>query len=197
MRPDGRYKIKHTKVNQSKMTRNQDIVQDEDEALMMRSDHHDRHDYLGPQLSDPERYSQVSLDDLSSVIDVVLIAAFITAVHLLRQRSISIAALAHVLSVVFLVFSVGHYIEQHVIGVEGVEDLVRRRPGQREFADWSSAAILSTAAMAILGEAAFIVAVSGAMCRLFIAIVGHLHHNVSPSCRRYKRCTTHVRSRRR
>lgn len=95
---------------------------------------------------------QVLLDDLTSVIDVALIVAFVTGVHLLRRGTITVATLAHALSVAFLVFSIGHYVEKHMIGLEGLENLVvRRRPGRGGFADWSSAGILSVAAIAVLG----------------------------------------------
>lgn len=127
------------------------------------NNHHRDYDHgpVASSSSSPALPQQVLLEDLTLVIDVALIVAFVTAVHLLRQRLITVATLAHALSVAFLVFTVGHYIERHMIGgVDGVEDLVRRRApgGGREgrgggwwVAGWSSAGLLSTAAMIALG----------------------------------------------
>ncbi|CAN0324316.1 unnamed protein product, partial [Ectocarpus sp. 13 AM-2016] len=99
---------------------------------------------------------QVFLEDLTLVIDVSLMLAFTTAIYLLRQKLITVATLAHALSVSLMVFTVGHYFERHLIGdMDGVEDLVRRRrsgrqgAGGRWFAGWSSAA-LSAAAVLLL-----------------------------------------------
>lgn len=92
----------------------------------------------------------VLLDDLTSVIDTTLIVTFVASIYFLRQRNITVATLAHALSVVFLVFSLGHYIERHMIGVDGVDDLVRRRYRQSG-ADWLSAGMVSTAAVTALG----------------------------------------------
>lgn len=101
-----------------------------------------------------QRQHPVLLDDLTSLIDVTLIMAFAVSIHFLRQRHITVATLAHSLSVVFLVCSVGHYIERHLIGVDGVEDVVRRRY-RRGCADWLSAGIVSTAAVVALGGFTF------------------------------------------
>lgn len=113
---------------------------------------------MSPMIVSPAPPQQVLLEDLTLVIDVALIVAFATAVHLLRKKLITVATLAHTLSVAFLVFTVGHYIERHMIGgVDGVEDLVRRRGPGREgrggwwLAGWSSAGLLSAAAMIALG----------------------------------------------
>ena len=101
---------------------------------------------------------QVLLEDLTLVIDVALLVAFATAVHLLRQKLITVATLAHALSVAFLVFTAGHYIERHVIGLEGVEDLVSRRgPGRGGrgrwwLASWPTAGMLSIGAVMALGK---------------------------------------------
>lgn len=101
---------------------------------------------------------QVLLEDLTLVIDVALLVAFATAVHLLRQKLITVATLAHALSVAFLVFTVGHYIERHVIGLDGVADLVSRRgPGRGGrgrwwLASWPTAGLLSIGAVMALGK---------------------------------------------
>lgn len=100
---------------------------------------------------------QVFLEDLTLVIDVSLMVAFAAAVHLLRKRIITVATLAHALSVAFLVFTAGHYIERHIIGgVDEVEELVRPRGHARVrggswFTSWCSAGLMSTAAMLSLG----------------------------------------------
>lgn len=101
---------------------------------------------------------QVFLEDLTLVIDVSLMLAFTTAIYLLRQKLITVATLAHALSVSLMVFTVGHYFERHLIGdMDGVENLVRRRrsgrqgAGGRWFAGWSSAALVSAAAVLLLG----------------------------------------------
>lgn len=104
---------------------------------------------------------QVLLEDLTLWIDVALIVAFGTSVHLLRQRMISAATLAHLLSVPFLVLVVGHYIERHMIGQEEVESLVRRRGpghgggggggGRWWLVGWWGAGLLSTGAISLLG----------------------------------------------
>lgn len=93
----------------------------------------------------------VLLEDITLVIDVALIAAFCVAVQLLRRRAITVATFAHALSVPFLVVVLGHYLERHLLGVDQVGDLVRRRPGRGSFADWSSAGLLSAAVVAALG----------------------------------------------
>lgn len=92
------------------------------------------------------------------MIDIALLVAFATAVHLLRQKLITVATLAHALSVAFLVFTVGHYIERHVIGTDEVEDLVSRRgPGQGGrgswwLASWPTAGLLAIGAVLALGK---------------------------------------------
>ncbi|CAM9660936.1 unnamed protein product [Ectocarpus sp. 4 AP-2014] len=100
---------------------------------------------------------QVFLEDLTLLIDVSLMLAFTTAIYLLRQKLITVATLAHALSVSLMVFTVGHYFERHLIGdMDGVEDLVRRRRSGRQgagggwFAGWSSAALVSAAAVLML-----------------------------------------------
>ncbi|CAM9567213.1 unnamed protein product, partial [Chrysoparadoxa australica] len=55
---------------------------------------------------------QVLLEDLTSVIDFGLLLAFFTALHFLRRKEITVSTLAHALSIVFLVTTLGHYIEQ-------------------------------------------------------------------------------------
>ena len=101
---------------------------------------------------------QVLLEDLTLVIDVALLVTFATAVHLLRQKLITVATLAHALSVTFLVFTVGHYIERHVIGMDGVEDLVSRRGPRRGgrmqwwLAGWPTTGLLSIGAVMALGK---------------------------------------------
>lgn len=89
--------------------------------------------------------------DVTSAMDVALIIAFATSLHLLRRRHIILATLAHALSIVFLVATVGHYVERHIIGIDRMEDLVRRRPRQQTFRDWSTAVIMSAAAAAAVG----------------------------------------------
>ncbi|CAM9337329.1 unnamed protein product, partial [Ectocarpus fasciculatus] len=101
---------------------------------------------------------QVFLEDLTLVIDVSLMLAFATAIYLLRQKLITVATLAHALSVSLMVLTVGHYFERHLIGdMDGVEDLVRRHrsgrkggAGGRWFSGWSSAALVSAAAVLLL-----------------------------------------------
>lgn len=93
----------------------------------------------------------VFLEEITVVIDVALIAAFCMAVQLLRRRAITVATFAHVLAVPFLVVVFGHYIERHLLGVDRVGGLVRRRQGRGSFADWSSAGLLSAAVVAALG----------------------------------------------
>lgn len=102
---------------------------------------------------------QVLLEDLTLVIDVALLVAFATAIHLLRQKLITVATLTHALSVAFLVFTVGHYIEQHVIGMDGVEDLLVSRRGPRRggrgrwwLNSWPTAGLLSIGAIMTLGK---------------------------------------------
>ena len=95
---------------------------------------------------------QVLLEDITVVIDAALIAVFCVAVHLLRRRAISVATLAHLLSVPFLVVVLGHSIERHVLGVGRVGELVRRRPGQGGVVDWFSAGILSAVVVTALGK---------------------------------------------
>lgn len=127
--------------------------------IFPQQDRHNNHHHYHEPVVSAAPPQQVLLEDLTLVIDVALIVAFVTAVHLLRQKLITVASLAHALSVAFLVFTVGHYIERHMIGgMDGVEDLVRRRaPGGREgrgawwVAGWSSAGLLSTAAVVALG----------------------------------------------
>eukprot|EP00752_Nemacystus_decipiens_P001642 g1597.t1 len=113
-----------------------------------------------PQHHEPSFSSappQVLLEDLTLVIDVALLVAFATAVHLLRQKFITVAALAHALSVAFLVFTAGHYVERHVVGLDGVEDLVSRRGPTRGgrghwwLASWPTAGLLSIGAVVALG----------------------------------------------
>lgn len=115
---------------------------------------------------------QVLLDDLTSVIDSTLITAFATAVYLLRKRSITLATLAHALSVAFLVVAIGHYVERHVIGLEGMENLVRRGPGRKGFADWSSAVMLSVAAVAVLGRLKLAVMLEAERGSVFVICIG-------------------------
>lgn len=124
----------------------------QDPQMLPRQHHHE------PSFSPAA--PQVLLEDLTLVIDVALLVAFATAVHLLRQKLITVATLAHALCVAFLVFTVGHYIERHVIGVDGVEDLVSRRgPGQGGrgrwwLAGWSTAGLLSIGAVMVLRKCA-------------------------------------------
>ncbi|CAM9425780.1 unnamed protein product, partial [Scytosiphon promiscuus] len=99
---------------------------------------------------------QVFLEDLTLVIDISLMMAFAAAVHLLRKRVITVATLAHVLSVAFLAFTAGHFIERHIVGgMDEVEDLVRRRGPARAsrgwwITSWFSAGLVSTAAVLAL-----------------------------------------------
>lgn len=110
-----------------------------------------------PSFSPAAAPPQVLLEDLTLVIDVALLVAFATAVHLLRQKLITVATLAHSLSVAFLVFTAGHYVERHVVGMDRVEDLVSRRgPGQGGRgrwwpASWPTAGLLSIGAAVALG----------------------------------------------
>lgn len=106
-----------------------------------------------PQPQSKDHHHQVVLDDLTFVIDVVLMIVFGSAIHLLRRGSITVATLAHALLMVALVLTAGHYIEVHVMGLEAVEELVVRpnRSNRRLLAEWSKAIILSTMAVATLG----------------------------------------------
>lgn len=106
-----------------------------------------------------QQQHQVLLGDLTWVIEVALVIAFATAIHLVRRGSITVATLAHALSLIFLVFTSGHFIEVHVIGIEAVEELVRTYPtahyrNGRILMDWFKAAVLSITAFAALGKGA-------------------------------------------
>lgn len=100
---------------------------------------------------DRRGHRQVHLEDLTFVIDLTLMVAFASAIYLLKQRHITLATLAHTLSVVFLVFTVGHYAEKHLVGLDHVEDLVRRGPNQRVIKDWLWAGVQSTTAFGAIG----------------------------------------------
>ncbi|CAM9318366.1 unnamed protein product, partial [Pylaiella littoralis] len=100
--------------------------------ILPQQHHNNHHEHEHVASRSPPQ--QVLLEDLTLVIDVALIVAFATAIHLLRQKFITVATLAHALSVAFLVFTVEARGGWWVVG-------------------WSSAGILSAAAViAIVGR---------------------------------------------
>lgn len=95
----------------------------------------------------------VLLADLTSVIEPTLIVSLCTMLFFVARRAVSLAALAHALSVVFFVFVGGHYVEKDVIGIEGIEALIRRR-SKSQFHGWCRALSLCFASSSSLGEVA-------------------------------------------
>jgi hypothetical protein len=51
------------------------------------------------------------LDD-SGPLELLLLLLYFTVLYFVRRRALSVATLAHVLSMVFLVFTAGHYVEK-------------------------------------------------------------------------------------
>lgn len=97
---------------------------------------------------DPAR---VYLDDLTSAIDLALLLAFGTAIYLLRRRQITLVALTHALSVLFLVLVAGHYVETCLLGLENLQNLARRRR-TTQLGEWLFSGALSLLAVGAIGE---------------------------------------------
>ncbi|KAG5177958.1 hypothetical protein JKP88DRAFT_248419 [Tribonema minus] len=72
---------------------------------------------------EPSR-QQVLLEDLSALIDGVILLACVTALYSLRRQELSLCTLTYALSLALLTATVGHYLEQHVFGEAGIQDLV-------------------------------------------------------------------------
>ncbi|CAM9678974.1 unnamed protein product, partial [Choristocarpus tenellus] len=114
---------------------------------------------------DLDKQPKLLLEDLTCVIDLCLIIIFAIAVHFVRRGNIAVSTLAHGLSFVYLTATVGHYLEKHFIGLEGVEALLKPY-GVRRGADTWKAMIVGLLALAALGVRFWHCAVNDVDCML-------------------------------
>jgi hypothetical protein len=73
----------------------------------------------------PVRDRRVHLDDLSGVLELMVLVSLVYAMRSLRRKELSIAQFTHTISMVTLLFIGGHFIEEHVLGVRKLEGLLK------------------------------------------------------------------------
>jgi len=73
----------------------------------------------------PVRDRRVHLDDLSGVLELMIIASVLYALRSLRRRELSLAQFTHTISMFTLLFIGGHFVEEHMLGVRKLEGLLK------------------------------------------------------------------------
>jgi hypothetical protein len=73
----------------------------------------------------PVRDRRVHLDDLSGVLELIVLACLVYALRSLRKRELSLAQFTHVICMLSVLFIGGHFVEEHVLGVRKLEGLLK------------------------------------------------------------------------
>jgi uncharacterized membrane protein len=69
--------------------------------------------------------SRVHLEDLSGVLALAVLAGLWWSLQAMRRRELSLAQFTHALVMAFLVLVGGHFVEEHVVGPDKAEALLR------------------------------------------------------------------------
>ena len=79
--------------------------------------------YDASQPSQGER--RVHLDDLSGVLALAVLLGFVYSVKALRRKDLSLATFTHTLCMCVIISVGGHFLEEHVVGPQRAEALLR------------------------------------------------------------------------